>query len=105
MKAYLEKTILLNMAEIGSAARIAHDLAKIKGMAYYRTVSRFYTPPYTSLMKNIHPEYHNKIKVTCSCGNTFETGSTEDSLSVEVCSACHPFYTGKNKPVHPAGPG
>jgi large subunit ribosomal protein L31 len=44
----------------------------------------------------IHPEY--KIsKVVCSCGNTFETRSTTGNIQVEVCSSCHPFYTGKQK--------
>lgn len=54
-------------------------------------------------MKDIHPAYNQKITVTCSCGNTFETGSTEKELHVEVCSACHPFYTGKLKLVDAAG--
>lgn len=52
---------------------------------------------------DIHPTYHEKITVTCSCGNSFETGSTYESLSVEVCSACHPFYTGKQKLVDAQG--
>lgn len=51
----------------------------------------------------IHPQYHGKVQVTCSCGNTFETGSTAESITVEVCSACHPFYTGKQKLVDVAG--
>ena len=51
----------------------------------------------------VHPEY-NEIKVTCSCGNTFETRSTLGKpLQVEVCSACHPFYTCKQKMVDTAG--
>ncbi|MGW8248260.1 MAG: 50S ribosomal protein L31 [Acidiferrobacterales bacterium] len=52
----------------------------------------------------IHPEY-NDVNVVCTCGNTFTTKSTlgEESLSVEVCSACHPFYTGKQKIVDTAG--
>jgi large subunit ribosomal protein L31 len=51
----------------------------------------------------IHPEYHT-IKVVCACGNSFETGSTRDKeLHVEICSACHPFYTGKQKIVDTAG--
>jgi large subunit ribosomal protein L31 len=51
----------------------------------------------------IHPEYH-EINVTCSCGNTFKTGSTLNKpLHVEVCSACHPFYTGKQKILDTAG--
>lgn len=52
---------------------------------------------------NIHPSY-KEITVTCSCGNTFKTGSTMDeNLQVEICSACHPFYTGKQKLVDTAG--
>ena len=52
---------------------------------------------------DVHPEY-NEIQVTCSCGNTFTTNSTmKKALHVEVCSACHPFYTGKQKIVDTAG--
>ncbi|MBW8306240.1 MAG: 50S ribosomal protein L31 [Thiobacillus sp.] len=52
----------------------------------------------------IHPDY-NEVAVTCSCGNTFKTRSTlgKPTLQVEVCSACHPFYTGKQKIVDTAG--
>lgn len=51
----------------------------------------------------IHPEYKT-IKVTCSCGNSFETRSTTCSdLNIEVCSNCHPFYTGKQKIVDTGG--
>jgi len=50
----------------------------------------------------IHPEYKKTI-VTCGCGNTFETRSTVDTINVEICSACHPFYTGKQKLVDTAG--
>lgn len=53
--------------------------------------------------KDIHPEY-NEIKVTCSCGNSFTTRSTmKKDLHLEICSACHPFYTGKQKLVDTAG--
>jgi large subunit ribosomal protein L31 len=52
---------------------------------------------------SIHPEY-KAITITCSCGNTFETRSTVGhDLHVEVCSSCHPFYTGKQKMVDTAG--
>lgn len=56
------------------------------------------------MRSDIHPEY-KEISVTCSCGNTFATGSTydKDALTVDVCSACHPFYTGKQKIVDTAG--
>ena len=50
----------------------------------------------------IHPEYVHAT-VTCSCGNTFETRSTKPDLHVEICSACHPFYTGKQKLVDAGG--
>ncbi len=47
-------------------------------------------------MKNgIHPNWKHDVKVTCACGNTFTTGSTLDSLHVDICSACHPFFTGE----------
>lgn len=55
------------------------------------------------MKQGIHPEYKS-IVVTCGCGHTFETGSTlKDDLSIEVCSKCHPFYTGKQKLVDTAG--
>lgn len=44
----------------------------------------------------IHPTY-NKATVTCACGNEFESGSTKESIRVEICSECHPFYTGRQK--------
>lgn len=44
----------------------------------------------------IHPDYH-AITVTCACGNSFETRSTQPTLNVDVCGACHPFYTGKQR--------
>ena len=52
---------------------------------------------------NIHPDY-DQIKVTCACGTSFETGSTlGKELHVEICSECHPFYTGKQKKVDTGG--
>ena len=48
------------------------------------------------MKEGIHPEY-KKVMVHCACGNTFESGSVKDELRVEICSACHPFYTGKQK--------
>lgn len=52
---------------------------------------------------NIHPTYFTDAVVTCSCGNTFTTGSTRQSISVEICSKCHPFYTGEQKFVDSRG--
>jgi large subunit ribosomal protein L31 len=51
----------------------------------------------------IHPEYHTDAQVICSCGNTFTTGSTRKTLKVELCSKCHPFFTGEQKIVDTAG--
>ncbi len=50
----------------------------------------------------IHPNY-GKAVVKCACGETFETGSTKKELHVEICSQCHPFYTGKQKLVDTGG--
>ena len=54
------------------------------------------------MKEGIHPEY-KLSRVTCACGNTFETRSTASDLHVEICSACHPFFTGKQKLVDSAG--
>jgi len=51
----------------------------------------------------IHPKYYIDAKVTCSCGNTFTTGSTRKELKVELCSKCHPFFTGEQRIVDTAG--
>jgi large subunit ribosomal protein L31 len=50
----------------------------------------------------VHPEYH-EVEVRCACGNTFKTRSTKTELRLEICNACHPFYTGKQKLVDTAG--
>lgn len=50
----------------------------------------------------IHPTYHAKAKISCACGASYDTGSTVEAISVELCSACHPFYTGKQKIVDTA---
>ena len=54
------------------------------------------------MKKGIHPEYHMAL-IHCACGNEFETGSTLEKISVEICSQCHPFFTGKQKLVDRAG--
>ena len=51
---------------------------------------------------DIHPQYHEKMQVSCACGNIFETGSTLFELKTELCNNCHPFYTGKQKFVDTA---
>lgn len=50
-----------------------------------------------------HPTYFPKAKVVCACGRVFTVGSTQEKLSVEICSACHPFYTGNDKILDTAG--
>lgn len=52
---------------------------------------------------DIHPKYTEDAKVTCACGNAFAVGSTKEAISVEICSACHPFYTGGEKLMDTAG--
>ncbi|MGI6374173.1 MAG: 50S ribosomal protein L31 [Patescibacteria group bacterium] len=54
------------------------------------------------MKKDIHPQYYSDCQVTCVCGHTFVTGATEPELKVELCSVCHPFYTGKQKLVDTA---
>ena len=54
------------------------------------------------MKKGIHPNY-KLTKITCICGNVIETRSTVENIHVEICSACHPFYTGKQKLVDTAG--
>ncbi len=54
------------------------------------------------MKKDVHPEYHECI-VTCACGNTFPTRSTKKEIRVEICSQCHPFFTGKQKFIDSAG--
>lgn len=54
------------------------------------------------MKKAIHPEYYKEAKVSCVCGNTFTVGSTRPEINVEICAACHPFYTGKQKLVDAA---
>ncbi|MBI2995986.1 MAG: 50S ribosomal protein L31 [Candidatus Melainabacteria bacterium] len=54
------------------------------------------------MKEKIHPEYHN-IVATCMCGNEIEIGSTKKEIKVEICSACHPFYTGTQKIIDSEG--
>lgn len=55
------------------------------------------------MKKKIHPKYHNKTSVKCACGNTFTLGSTKEFIETEICSQCHPFYTGKEKVMDTMG--
>ena len=55
------------------------------------------------MKSNIHPQYFSNAKAKCACGAEFEVGSTVENIAVEICSACHPFYTGNEKIVDTAG--
>lgn len=54
------------------------------------------------MKQKIHPKYYSKVKASCACGASFVVGSTESEIKTELCSACHPFYTGKQKLVDTA---
>ena len=56
----------------------------------------------TTMKANIHPEYH-EVTIVCACGNSFQTRSTKKDLRLEICSTCHPFFTGKQKLIDAAG--
>jgi len=55
------------------------------------------------MKKEIHPKYFPKAKLICACGNTTVTGATREEIRVEICSKCHPFYTGENKLIDTTG--
>jgi len=82
-----------NMNRFGSRRETLHQIGTRHG-AIRRKEKK--------MKKGIHPEYH-KVTVTCACGNEFEVGSTAEEIKVEICSQCHPFFTGKQKLVDSAG--
>ncbi len=55
------------------------------------------------MKKEIHPKYYPKTQVKCICGNSFAVGSAAPEINTEICSKCHPFYTGKDKVIDTAG--
>jgi large subunit ribosomal protein L31 len=55
------------------------------------------------MKSTIHPQYYPEAKVTCACGNTWKVGSTSPEIKINVCSKCHPFYTGQDKIVDTRG--
>lgn len=55
------------------------------------------------MKKDLHPTYFESATVVCACGNTFTMGSTKEKIEVEICSKCHPFYTGNDKVIDSAG--
>lgn len=50
-----------------------------------------------------HPAYHSRARITCACGNSFAAGSTKEAIDIEICSRCHPFFTGTEKIIDTAG--
>ena len=75
---------------------------------FYALRSTFYVSSFTFyvlrfMKSDIHPTYFPGAKVTCACGNSFTVGSTLEKISVEICSACHPLYTGEEKILDTAG--
>ena len=66
------------------------------------TYSRQPNVEVSKMKEGIHPKYY-KTTIRCACGNVIETGSTKENISVEICSKCHPFYTGKQKLVDTSG--
>lgn len=69
----------------------------IKNLNIYRAVSEV-----KQMKEGIHPQYKTTT-LTCACGNTFETASTKENLKVEICSKCHPFYSGEQRMVDTGG--
>lgn len=55
------------------------------------------------MKEGIHPEWYPEAKVICACGNTFTTGATQPEIRTDICSACHPFFTGEQRIVDTAG--
>ncbi len=55
------------------------------------------------MKSKIHPKYYSNVRVICACGNTWTTGSTAPEIKIDICSACHPFYTGEQRIVDTAG--
>lgn len=85
MKRHLARDIMKNVFNLNSGLQIGSGRKEVKRMK-----------------QAIHPNY-KVTKVTCACGNEFETGSVKENLRVEICSECHPFYTGKQKFVDAGG--
>jgi large subunit ribosomal protein L31 len=79
--------------------RIYELLEKIKLFIYNHETWLIYY----FMKSGIHPKYYDKVEAKCACGNSMKLGSTKKALQVEVCHACHPYYTGKHKLVDVAG--
>ena len=71
-------------------------------MLYNSLVTTVSAKEVKAMKENIHPKYE-QTTITCACGNVIETGSTKENIRVEICSKCHPFFTGKQKLVDTGG--
>ncbi len=81
-------------SNVNSLKRAAKALAKSRPICKNRS---------TLMKKDIHPKYYPKAKVTCACGNAFTVGATVPEIKVEICSKCHPFFTGREQLIDTAG--
>ncbi len=66
-------------------------------IATFTKISKHVLERATTMKKDIHPKYSTDAKITCACGTVYEIGSTNPEIQIELCAACHPFYTGKQK--------
>lgn len=80
-----------------------HILRKLLGSKIQKPGVAYLTRRASFMKKKIHPEYYPETTITCACGNFFKVGSTVKDISVEICSKCHPFYTGKQKLIDTSG--
>ena len=67
------------------------------GFVEWDCQNSFYLLSFACMKKDIHPKYYSKAEVSCACGHKFTIGSTKEKVEVEICSKCHPFYTGQEK--------
>ena len=82
------------MLQCESCLEKSENSSRLESRKLYEEVNK--------MREGIHPTYH-QATVTCNCGNTFVTGSTKESIHVEICSKCHPFYTGQQKAAQARG--
>jgi len=102
--------ILYHNLTIKSSQHVAHPILvfvqKTSSPSEAKTLDIKPTIPYYcqgNMKKDIHPQYYPKAKIICSCGKIHEIGSTREKMEVEICSACHPFFTGQEKLIDTAG--
>ena len=79
-----------------------YDIRAIKELLGQLRPFSYHEKEVNEMKEGIHPEYE-QTTIRCACGNTFTTGSTKKDIRVEICSKCHPFYTGKQKLVDTGG--